>query len=220
MSKYYERTTTTDLPPTVLPSGHAERQYLHTTQAGVKVPLAQTFATGLIVYVVAQIFMLLLDVLDGWKWALAFGALALLTSWFISYRHWFGLTRVEEWTGWDINGDGSIGEPETHVVRIEMQRIEENGHLNVTKRFDLPLSEDELVSLARGLMTGVPFSEREWTGSGKLLSLSRFRELRSEMIRRGLLDLANGKDARQGYALTADGEAIMRDYAGLSDYAG
>lgn len=201
-----------------VPSQHGERQYLHNSEAGVKVPLAQTVVTALIVAVVVEIFMLLFDVLDGWKWAAGAGSLSLLGTWLIIYRHWFDLTRIENWTGLDINGDGEIGEPETRVVRIQMQRIEQNGHINVTRTFDLPIDEDELVTLAQGLIQGAPFSEREWAGKGNLLSSARFRDLRAAMIKRGLLEMVNDKDPRQGYRLTADGEAVMRDYADMADY--
>lgn len=218
MSGYYQQKQQ-QVQPTVNMPPQTTHEFLHTDQAGVLVPLKQTMWTALIIGGTVFAFTLLFDVLDGWKWGVAAFFLSLAGVWVLRMTDWRKQALKEDWNGWGTGWDGEA-EPETHVVRIQMQHVEQNGHINVTKQFDLPVNDDELRELASGLLLGRPFSEREWAGAGKLLSSARFRDLRAVMIRRGLLELVSDKDPRQGYRLTEDGEAVMRDYADLADFDG
>jgi hypothetical protein len=77
-----------------------------------------------------------------------------------------------------------------------------------SRHFDLPVSPVKLQPLARGLLSGRPFSERNWS---ELLSSSEFRALRATLKSKGLIVPVSEKDARQGYILTDTGQALMRD---------
>jgi hypothetical protein len=69
------------------------------------------------------------------------------------------------------------------------------------------------------LNDGRTFSEKEWCGAGRPFSVNGFRELRSEMIRRGLLARKSEKDHRQGYELTEDGKAVLGQFTGGNERA-
>jgi hypothetical protein len=194
-------------------------QYLHTPIAGVIVPFLQSVVTFFFVFVASWIFCeIALNLLDSWKYALVISAIALLVIWFARQSLWVGLIKIaERVTHTDINNDGVIEGEERHEpeqrVHITLTEVKDNGHVSPIKNFTLPASEDQLTDLAIGLLEeGKSFSEKEWSGPGKPFSLNQFRELRSELIKRGLLAQANEKDPRQGYALTAAGRALFRHY--------
>lgn len=100
---------------------------------------------------------------------------------------------------------------EMSVTNIKLNTSEDEGSYQL-KYIKLPVPEHKLSALAQGLINGMPFSERQWTGLGKPFSSSEFRDLRNEMSKRGLINPVSFKDPRQGYALTAAGRAIMRHY--------
>lgn len=210
--KFEQTTPQVNLPTT--PS-YSEKSFLHTLGAAVVVPFWQSV-------IVAFSFSLATFVLDGrffhtfitdafWNGATIFVIVFPLTFIFLM-RNWLALI-IEKTFNIDIPGMGEEEPKEPHVTRIQIDELTSQGHIRQAKMINLPISESKLQTLAAGLMSGRPFSEREWAGSGKLMSSSEFRELRQEMIRRGLLEQANSKDPRQGYRLTVHGEAVMKTYS-------
>ena len=82
-----------------------------------------------------------------------------------------------------------------------------------TKIFKLNASTRQLEQLSIGLIVASdPFSEKRWSGRGKPFSVNQFRDLRDEMVRRGLACLVNEKDPRQGYTLTRVGINLLKRY--------
>jgi len=80
-----------------------------------------------------------------------------------------------------------------------------------TSNYFLPGTDKQLDALAHGLIVqGIAFAERNWTGRGKPFSDGGFESLRGEMIRRGLAYWKNGKDNRQGAALTVIGKRVLK----------
>ena len=190
-----------------------DQSYLHSFTARALGPLVQAIITGGLIGI--SVFILAL-----WqKWPDA-GYIALFTwlsvttvTWLILQRHWFSLTKLEVMTGWDIDQDGTIGEPEPrHSVTVDVH-TKTPGGFDHTAYVTLPFSEADINTLAAGLNRGQPFTEREWCGSGKPLSVNQFRKARAEMLQRGLIELTNPKDARQGYRLTRAGLAVMRHFS-------
>ena len=114
----------------------------------------------------------------------------------------------------DLNGDGNIGkpmkEPEHFVIRLD--EITADKHYR-SRNIDSVISKEQMTVLARGLLNGIPFSERNWAGSGKPLSSTEFRTLRSGWLKHGLLEVASDKDNRQGFYLTDQGWAVMEKFA-------
>lgn len=197
------------------------KSHLHTQQAGATLPLLQAVITGGLVGLIVLVLTLWQRVRDGLIYALLAWLTVSCITWLVLQYHWYSLTAIERFTGVDIDQDGYIGEPVQepaslrHVVTVDIRQKNEGGFDQI-KTATLPFSEQDMRLLATGLLAGKSFSEREWTGAGKLLSVGQFREARAEMIRRGMLELVNSKDVRQGYRLTKAGAAVMRHFQELS----
>ena len=198
--------------PTITPA-REERGYLHTARAGVAVPFSQSVITA---FIVTAVFAALFFAF-GWrrmeKVTLLIFVIALAFDWYVHRRHWFGLTKPDQPQVQIRSVDHDENPSTPKIVRVQIDKVTENGHVQQTKMFNLPATEEQLSILAAGLLDfAKPFSEAEWCGAGKPFSLNEFRALRGEMIRRNLLGLRNGKDARQGYTLTEDGQAVMEQF--------
>lgn len=205
---------------------NSNKAFLHTLGAAAWVPLAQSFITALVATMALGLIFAALDVRRWWNYALAGGVLTMCAMWWILVRHWFRLTNLEMLTGWDINGDGVVGEEvaspaarsdiEEATVKVTLNRISDAGHFSGTY-FNLPCKPSQLRELAEGLLDGRPFTEREWTGGNGPFSSGgdgTFRRLRAELLKQGLIELASEKDARQGYVLTDDGAKFMTEVVG------
>lgn len=201
-------------PPPVQRPSYAERQFLHTQTAAITVPLQQTLVITIMIAFAILVLSWLFDWMDGWKFAVAALAIVPIVTWLFLQRRWLLLT-AETIFEQDFSGDGVIGPVPTRerkTVRVQVDHVRENGHVGESQIIELPADDEQLQALANGFQFRRPFSEREWTGAGKPFSTNEFRELRSVMIKRGLLTLKNEKDARQGYVLTDAGQALMDQY--------
>lgn len=222
MSSAY-RTPPTTPPPYQPPArdGVHETAFLHKPEAGAKVPFIQAVITGALVAALFAFICIKLRVPDAWFYIGVIFCLITLAMWLVLQKHWFTLTdihRLERLTGLDLNKDGQIGgesfPPRVHSVRVNVHQETDSGYPQM-QSVDFPISEETLRTLAEGLLNGMPFSEREWAGAGKPFSINEFRTARSEMLKRGLLALANPKAPQQGFVLTRAGRAVFEHFAGL-----
>jgi len=195
----------------------SKSKHLETVEAGVLIPLQQAGITGLFVGLICLVSTVYFAVDDWPIISLLSWLVSTFLVWLILQKRWLSLTAVEKWTGQDLNHDGVIGDPEQtesprHTVTVELVTAQPNG-CNTKTLARLPVSEYDLSLVAGGLLAGRPFSERQWTGQGKPLSVNQFRDLRDEMSKRGIVEQANPKDPRQGYKLTKAGQAVMRHFS-------
>lgn len=196
----------------------SDRAFLHTQQAGAFLPLMQSAITGVLLGLLAFAVLAILRVRDAWLWGLLIGLVSITLVWMLLQRHWFSLTAIEKATGLDLNQDGSIGEPEkprevVRSVRVDVEEVLPNKHLRITTA-RLPITEEQLEKLAQGLVKGVPFSERRWTGSSGLFAISEFKALREEMEKRNWIKPKSTKSGKQGWKLTRLGWLTMCELAG------
>jgi hypothetical protein len=197
------------------------KAFLHTVSAAAWVPLMQSAITAGLVAIALAAALIGLDVRRWWSWAIAGGLMTLIWMWWRLLNHWFRLTaHLEQLTGLDLNMNGRVDEPDDdvreaapQVVKVTLNRISDAGHFS-GEYFDLPGSLENLKTLAQGLLDGRPFTDREWTGRGKPYASVQFRDLRRELVKRGLVELASAKDARQGYVLTDEGTQFMLSLVG------
>jgi hypothetical protein len=211
-----------DTPGQVVPAPSENREYLHTTGAGVVVPFLQTMVTGILVFMGAWLLgWLVFDLLDPIKPAIVLMVLATVGVWLWRLSQWANLARMEKLTGLDLNRDGVVGNKNGDVVQLKWSRLNQgqNGPSYQSGEMNLPVSREQLITLAEGLTSGLVFSENTWCGPGKVFSINEFRGLRTVMYKRGLIELANEKDVRQGYQLTEDGwevmEHIVEEFGGI-----
>jgi len=199
--------------PLAQPTPRESREFLHTTTAGVKVPLLQSLTLGGMV----MFFMFAVGLAFGWmdpeKPALVMGGMTTL-GWLVwALWRWSNLTRPEPAHVQVRSVDHDDDESTPKIVRVQIDKVEDGGQIKQWKMFDLPATESQMAELAVGLLEhNRPFSEREWTGAGRPFSVNEFRTLRSELIKRGLLALKNEKDPRQGYGFTDDGKAVFEQF--------
>jgi hypothetical protein len=193
-----------------------EQEYLHTAIAGAVLPFIQSLITGLLLGLIVLVVTLWKGFNDWLVYSLLTWLIVTALTWLTLQRHWWSLTAIERFTGWDINHDGIIGDDpqpaSRHSVLVDVSQKNAGGFDRIdTAR--LPFSEDNITALAVGLLAGRPFTEREWTGAGRPLSVGQFREARTEMQKRGLIEQVNPKAPQQGYKLTYAGGAVMRHFA-------
>lgn len=188
------------------------KEWLHTFGPAVLIPGAQSMVTGVFIGIAAWTVAGLAEWPQAWRYGLGAWATFQAITWTGLLWRWMDLTALERVVQVDLNRDGYIGEPAPELpsnVRIEISKPEEQQ----TVIAHIPADANQVAALASGLLVeGKPFSEREWTGTGKPFSVNQFRELRAEMLKRGLLGLINPKDARQGYALTVEGQTALGAY--------
>lgn len=198
------------------PAQYSDRQFLHKVDAAVILPLWQSSITAFMSMVLTAIVLYLMDAIDYIKPVLVMGCLTWVFTWLFLQRRWLNLTMLETHLRMDINGDGAIGKKQDEAaksIRVQVDNLESNGHIHQSQMFSLPCDETELEQIAQAYRNGVPFSEKEWTGKGKLFSVSRFREVRNEMLKRGMMAPASAKSERQGFIFTKAGQAILNHYA-------
>lgn len=79
------------------------------------------------------------------------------------------------------------------TIRMEFHDTSDGG--DSTKYADLPARFTEIAS---GLAAGRPFSEEEWTGSGRPFSVAEFRKLRGDLMERQWLSWKDPRNHSQG----------------------
>ena len=121
------------------------------------------------------------------------------------------LWRVERATGLDIDQNGHVGEPS--VVKVEITTRDNNGKVRRQSYLNLPISEVQLLALARGLTNGVALAQSAWIGKGGPLSRAEFDSVRDRLILYGLAEWVNPDARAQGCVMTRAGRAVMRRIA-------
>jgi len=91
------------------------------------------------------------------------------------------------------------------VVQVEVHQPEKGRWAWL----DLPGGPEQLEQLARGLASGRTLSESEWSGRGRLYTRAEFRELRGELLERGLAVWRSPGAPTQGVELSAVGRQVM-----------
>jgi uncharacterized membrane protein YeaQ/YmgE (transglycosylase-associated protein family) len=199
------------------------RPYLHTIEAGATLPLFQSLIwgviTGLLAMVISAAYKQTLMQVVLWMIGAFLGGFGI--AWMTYQRHWFKLASLEQLLNSDLDGDGVIGEespqPSIHV-RVDEVAVDGIAHHSIY--FDLPASEEQMRSLAFGILAGVPFSEGHWTGRNQPFSTRQFRTMRAELIKRGVLMAVNPSAPAQGYQFNAAGRAILRYYCPVTELKG
>lgn len=97
-----------------------------------------------------------------------------------------------------------------HITRLTVQV--DGGRMVET---EFPIAHDVMVKIARGIVNaGRPFSEREWSGQGRLLaSANEFREIRGRLMEMGLLTWKDEQRRNLGVEWTPEGWATLQQLA-------
>ena len=173
---------------------------LSTIRAGAFLPALQSVITGLIVALVAFAFS------GRGELALLSGAVVAGLAWLVLLFHWIGERRAVFYALAPEPVVFRAPEPEPAREPLVVHVHEGND----TKILVLNVEPEKLRALARGVEQGYPLSESAWCGSGKPFSLSQFRELRAQLLARGLLRWRNEESSEQGVELAPGGRAFIR----------
>jgi hypothetical protein len=178
--------------------------------AGVVVPALQALITGLFSGLAAWALGLLNNWDQAGLTALAIGAGVALLTWTIAARHWQRVLELSE--GIDLQPDSLPGAEPESITRVTV--VNQEGTSG--EFLDLPCNQDQLITLAAGLLRGQSFSLGTWTGRGRPFSRADFERLRSELLARGALEWRNQAAPAQGLTLSVPGKALMRYYARMA----
>ena len=183
-----------------------DRKYLHSASVAVGVPILQAVATGIILALLALVLSIVFHAPRPWAWCGVVFVLSMAGTWLGAIRRWHSLTTFPEIQESPLTPRREyLSQP---YGELTVRLVENNGQHETIAR--LPASMTQLQELSYGLLAGLPFSERVWSGGGKLFSLNQFRLLRSELLKRGCLTVNSGRDTRQGFQLSRPGLALMR----------
>lgn len=190
----------------------------HTMTVSVYIPAIQSLITGLTSGTAVASLAGLAAWPPGWTWLQTAGAswtIIQAITWILLLRRWASFASPTSQPAFDTpeSDPATIHEPKT--IRLEI--ITNAGR--TTQYMDLPITEAQLTAIAQGLTHGIHFTEAAWTGKGKLLSRSQFRQIRDELVKRQLLVPASLKDHRQGYVLNRAGSELIRQFAAVSNSA-
>jgi len=72
-----------------------------------------------------------------------------------------------------------------------------------------PVALVKIVSFAKGIEKGEPFTVRRWTGAYGIFSGSEFEAIRSEFISRGLATWRNADNHQTGVEFTLVGKRVI-----------
>lgn len=190
----------------------AEREAPAGSMVPVWAVLVLSVGSGAVVFVGAGALCWALG--ESARWALGAAGVAVLAVWLAR------LAKVEAlfWTRESVRSAAlpSPAElPAPPVVSVEVSDPERGwmGFLEV------PCSPEELAEFGRGLLSGRPLSESEWSGRGRPFSRAQFRALRAAMLDRGFACWRDPAFPGQGVALTPAGRALVRELARAHAYA-
>lgn len=209
MNKYQSSTE-----QVVQKSSYADRQFLHTFVAGAVLPLVQASITAVVMMIATVLVLYMFNAIDFIKPVFVIGGLTWVFAWLALQRRWLRLTDLEKFFNQDFNNDNHIGEPPVAAkIHVQVDEVTHEGHIRQASMFDLPCTEQQLQALSIGILKDhKTLAEKEWTGSGKPFSIKQFREVRSEMIKMGMVVPASSKAEQQGFVFTRAGEAVLRHY--------
>lgn len=182
-------------------------------ERGCLIPAAQAFVTGL----VTALIVLALAMINNWAspgWlAMLGGAAGAVLIWVASLLTWRATVINESLEFIPLQRQPEASPASDHI-RIEFVEAHPGGRR--TQIVDLPASPGNIQKIARGVLSGTPFSESAWTGAGRPFSRAQFHQIRGEFLSRGWVVWRNEDAPSQGVMLTSQGEAVMRYLASPS----
>jgi hypothetical protein len=160
MNKFTQETPQVQPPP-----NYSDRMGLHTTDAGVKVPLEQSIVTGILFAFTLGAVLFLFDtpILSIFKTTGVTVLLVATVHWINLHRHWWKLTKLENFLGVEL--DGIPSEPPKKIT-ITVNKVKENQHIE-QMQYTFPVSDAQIARFFTAVKTstrgGKGISRREWT---------------------------------------------------------
>lgn len=214
--------TPADPQPVITPTRYSDKSFLHTPMVAVGVPLLIAFVTSLVIMALTGCFIWLINGYEYTKPVVAAGVATFCFVWLALQFRWISLTRLEQLTGIELDGQPGIGPQHatTGSVRVQVDEVKSDGHVGVSQQFDLPATPAQLKALAIGLHDqGRSLAEKEWAPleAGKPFSIDGIRRLKKEMLTRGIIVYVNSKNTSSGFTETRVGSRIIESWKEFDD---
>lgn len=213
-----------EAPAIPMPPGYEIRNesasFLPTTEAHVKVPLLRSLITGIYVGITGGVIVTYLNMYGVWGRVSGWGSVGYGIMWGgllffgTSFIYWLSITgkydnllsRIETYTGVDIDQDGEIGSPEPPTIRVE---VKEGGNWRFA---NLPGDNDSLQKFASDILNGIrTFSEQGANENG--YGVDNFKKLRSIFLEKGWAAWNHPTRHQQGVSLTRSGQWVLKEIA-------
>jgi hypothetical protein len=203
--------TNTNQPVVIMPPSPVDRKTavdLSGFIPGALLPAVQAAILAVSVFLTVSVYAWIKGALDPLLWGLG------CSIWIIPaviagmIWRWAMLTWVSQQSQQFADDPEINAQPYTPEFTVNI--ISKAGREGV--RLHLPGTPEQLTTLAQGLLSGEPFTERRWMGGkGKLYSPDTFQELRAELLGRRMIT-QQGATSQRGYKITPEGMAFFREW--------
>lgn len=204
-----------DIESLKLAQSELVRKHYQSRETAVLIPVLQSFVTALAVSGLA--FLVWVGLKLPYTLLVTPGVffLSFLGCWLGKMQNWNSLIwNLETSMKVDLDNDGYQGEPPPEPEFIKVQVRSEDGR--TLTYGDLPVSLEKMVDFSKGILSGAPFSERQWSGSGALFSQGEFKSLRDALMSKGWARYRNPEFPQQGLEFSGPGRALLRTFANYS----
>lgn len=176
-------------------------------QAAVFVPALQATIAGAFCGPVVGLAGALLDMARPWAMCGLAGMGTAAIVYLASLQRWHAVKMMlDSYAPMDqpIPAAGAI--QANNIERVSIDLRQDN---RTTQIMHLSISAERLAEVARAVLAGRVFAEREFCGAGNMLSQSEFRSLRDQFAARGLLAWRNHDHREQGITWTVAGRHAL-----------
>lgn len=202
---------------------YSDKAFLHTPMVAVGVPLLIAFASSVAIMAGTACFIWLINGYEYTKPVVSAGVATFIITWFAYQFRWVILSRLEEWTGLELDGKPGIGaqpQRQTGSTRVQVDQVTPEGHVKVANVYNLPATPAQLKAFCIGLHdNGKTLSEREWSPleEGRPFSVDGIRKLKKALLDKNIIVRANSQNASLGYTETVVGRRIIESWRDLED---
>jgi len=141
-----------------------------------------------------------------WKALAVTFPLAFFLTWLATLARWHLLIeRLETRMQIDLNMNGRIGEQ-----KITTLWLQSGGRGN---RYDIPTSLSNMQTFAKGVLSGLPLSQRTWSGKGKPFSDQEYDDFQEYLCSKQWAEWVDEEAPTLGIRMKSAGMAVMRHYA-------
>ena len=189
----------------------SNQEYLHTTHAGVMVPIGQAVTTGFLLGLVILALSMRLGsyFLDALMNGSITWLLVTVIIWMALQGHWFWLTIADHLVAAPKKPTFA---PTKHVI-VDARGTGPGGGYQSTKTH-FACTDEQLTRFCRGVCLGRPLSQRTWTtGKGAVFSQGEYLDVVEEMRKRKWIEYKNPQYPDRGYILTPDGTTQVQQLA-------
>lgn len=213
-----------EAPAIPMPPGYEIRNesasFLPTTEAHVKVPLLRSLITGGYAGIAGGVIVAYLNMYSVWGRVSGWGSVGYGVMWGglfffgTSFIYWLSITgkydnllsRIETYTGVDIDQDGEVGTPEPPTIRVE---VKEGGNWRFA---NLPGDNETLQRFASDILNNIrTFSEQGANENG--YGTDNFKKLRGIFLEKGWAAWNHPSRRQQGVSLTRSGQWVLKEIA-------